>query len=69
MDKGAWWATVHGVAKTQTLMGNQYTQVPREKCKSRYGEGGGRREEGGGRREEGEGFGMGNKCIPVADSC
>ena len=33
MDRGACWATVHGVAKTQTLLSNQYTEEPREKCK------------------------------------
>ena len=31
MNRGAWWATVHGVAKSQTQLGTQtYASVSRE---------------------------------------
>ena len=27
MDRGAWWATVHGVAKSRTRLSNQHTHT------------------------------------------
>ena len=27
MDRGAWWATVHGVPKSQTLLSNSHARV------------------------------------------
>ena len=27
MDRGAWWATVHGVAKSQTQLSDYYFQI------------------------------------------
>ena len=31
MDKGAWWATVHGVAKSQTVILSEISQTEKEK--------------------------------------
>ena len=28
MDRGAWWATVHGVAKSQTRLSIQHSLIP-----------------------------------------
>ena len=28
MDRGAWWATVHGVAKSQTRLSTHYPTIP-----------------------------------------
>jgi len=31
MDRGAWWATVHGVAKSQTVILSEISQTEKEK--------------------------------------
>ena len=31
MDRGTWWATVHGVAKSQTVILNEISQTEKEK--------------------------------------
>ena len=30
MDRGAWWAAVHGVAKNRTRLSNQHFLLPQE---------------------------------------
>ena len=32
MDRGAWWATVHGVAKSQTQLSDSHTHIPSPLC-------------------------------------
>jgi len=34
MDRGAWWATVHGITKSQTQLKQFSTQAPKEALKS-----------------------------------
>ena len=57
MDRGTWWATVHGVAQSQTHSETKHTAhtSPKRKERKKGRKNGGKRErrEGGNRRKEG----------------